>query len=128
MRLINVQTMEMWEFVSDVLRYAALSHRWSDDEITFKDYQKKLRKDSMGYKKGYTICDFVREWGAQTIDWVWVDTVCIDTKSSAELSEAINSMYDWYWNADLCVAYLADVPARDPNTQPLNRMLYWMHE
>lgn len=28
------------------------------------------------------------------LDYVWVDTCCIDKSSSAELSEAINSMYD----------------------------------
>jgi hypothetical protein len=30
--------------------------------------------------------------------------------SSAELSEAINSMFRWYSNAEYCYAYLADVP------------------
>lgn len=34
---------------------------------------------------------------------------CIDKKSSAELSEAINSMYRWYKNASECYAYLNDV-------------------
>lgn len=29
-------------------------------------------------------------------DFVWVDTCCINKESSAELSEAINSMYQWY--------------------------------
>jgi hypothetical protein len=41
----------------------------------------------------------------------WWDTCCIDKRSSAELSEAINSMYKWYWNATLCYAHLADVSA-----------------
>ncbi|KAH6714783.1 hypothetical protein BKA61DRAFT_605832 [Leptodontidium sp. MPI-SDFR-AT-0119] len=27
------------------------------------------------------------------IDYIWIDTYCIDTTSSAELSEAIKSMY-----------------------------------
>ncbi|KAL4072100.1 hypothetical protein J3A83DRAFT_4239003, partial [Scleroderma citrinum] len=30
--------------------------------------------------------------------------------SSAELSEAINSMYRWYQNSKVCHAYLHDVP------------------
>jgi hypothetical protein len=34
----------------------------------------------------------------------------IDKTSSAELSEAINSMYRWYVDADICYAYLSDVP------------------
>jgi len=39
----------------------------------------------------------------------WVDTFCINKTSSAELSEAINSMFRWYRNADLCIAFLDDV-------------------
>ena len=42
-------------------------------------------------------------------DWVWIDTCCIDKKSSAELSEAINSMFRWYAEAQECYAYLSDV-------------------
>jgi hypothetical protein len=34
---------------------------------------------------------------------------CIDKSSSAELSEAINSMYRWYRNSTSCCIYLADV-------------------
>ena len=33
----------------------------------------------------------------------------IDKTSSAELSEAINSMYEWYRQASICYVYLADV-------------------
>ncbi|KAB5526429.1 hypothetical protein GE09DRAFT_472515 [Coniochaeta sp. 2T2.1] len=36
---------------------------------------------------------------------------CIDKTSSAELSEAINSMFRWYKKAKICIAYLADVSA-----------------
>jgi hypothetical protein len=39
----------------------------------------------------------------------WIDTCCIDKTSSAELSEAINSMYMWYQNSQVCYAYLSDV-------------------
>ncbi|RTE82513.1 hypothetical protein BHE90_002953 [Fusarium euwallaceae] len=42
-------------------------------------------------------------------EYVWVDTCCIDKTSSAELSEAINSMYRWYQEATMCYAYLEDV-------------------
>jgi hypothetical protein len=44
------------------------------------------------------------------IQWVWVDTICIDKSSSAELSEAINSMFTWYHDAKVCYAYLDDIP------------------
>ena len=34
--------------------------------------------------------------------WVWIDTCCIDKTSSAELSEAINSMFRYYFLSDIC--------------------------
>ncbi|KAM5546170.1 hypothetical protein V8D89_000296 [Ganoderma adspersum] len=45
--------------------------------------------------------------------YIWIDSCCIDKSSSAELSEAINSMYRWYRLAAVCYAYLADVPPGD---------------
>ena len=42
-------------------------------------------------------------------DFVWLDSCCIDKTSSAELSEAINSMYEWYELAAICFVHLADV-------------------
>jgi hypothetical protein len=50
--------------------------------------------------------------GLQPI-YVWVDTCCINKESSAELSEAINSMFNWYTRADICVAILSDVTVLD---------------
>ncbi|KAH7068542.1 heterokaryon incompatibility protein-domain-containing protein [Paraphoma chrysanthemicola] len=45
---------------------------------------------------------------AHGLDWVWIDTCCIDKSSSAELQEAINSMYRWYQLAKVCIVYLDD--------------------
>ncbi|GKZ85257.1 hypothetical protein AnigIFM56816_011023 [Aspergillus niger] len=45
---------------------------------------------------------------ASGYEYVWTDACCIDKTSSAELSEAINSMYHWYQEAEICYAYLAD--------------------
>ena len=44
--------------------------------------------------------------------YIWIDSCCIDKTSSSELSEAINSMYQWYAHAGVCYAFLADVPAK----------------
>lgn len=44
-----------------------------------------------------------------TIKYSWIDTCCIDKTSSAELTEAINSMFRWYRNAAVCYVYLSDV-------------------
>ena len=45
--------------------------------------------------------------------YIWIDTVCIDKSSSAELSEAINSMFWYYQQAEECYVYLADVENDD---------------
>jgi hypothetical protein len=37
----------------------------------------------------------------------------VDKSSSAELSEAINSMFAWYTNAKVCYAYLQDISSAD---------------
>jgi hypothetical protein len=39
---------------------------------------------------------------ADSLEWVWVDTCCIEKSSSAELSEAINSIYAWYLDLQVC--------------------------
>jgi len=48
------------------------------------------------------------------LDYFWIDTCCIDKSSSAELSEAINSMFRWYRDSTVCYAYLSDL-ADPPN-------------
>lgn len=40
-----------------------------------------------------------------------MDTCCIDKSSSAELTEAINSMFRWYKDAAVCYVYLSDLPS-----------------
>lgn len=39
---------------------------------------------------------------------MWLDTNCINKESSAELSEAINSMFSWYQRSVVCFVYLED--------------------
>lgn len=107
MRLLNTKSLRFEEFFANqVPQYAILSHRWGDDEVTFQDLRKGRKRDSQGYAKIKRCCYLADERG---FHWVWIDTCCIDKKSSAELSEAINSMYHWYHGAGECYAYLADV-------------------
>ena len=89
--------------------YTILSHTWGNAEISFHDLlndaESKLN-ESEGYRKIRSCCALV---AAQGLEYVWIDTCCIDKSSSAELTEAINSMYRWYQEAKICYAYLADV-------------------
>jgi hypothetical protein len=59
-----------------------------------------------GYQK---VCFASRQSIADGYAYLWIDTCCIDKSSSAELSEAINSMYQWYQQAGVCYAYVEDV-------------------
>ncbi|KAK3400035.1 heterokaryon incompatibility protein-domain-containing protein [Sordaria brevicollis] len=59
-----------------------------------------------GYSKILGCCAKARTEGYR---YVWIDTCCIDKSSSAELSEAINSMFKWYHDAEVCYAYLSDI-------------------
>ena len=45
---------------------------------------------------------------------VLIDSCCIDKTSSTELSEAINSMFNWYALSEVCYVYLEDVPHAPP--------------
>jgi len=95
MRLVNVHTLELEEMPTGYIpRYAILSHTWGNDEILFEDMNPSKR-DSIfgraGYKKITACCNTVRK-RRPDLDFVWIDTCCINKSSSAELSEAINSM------------------------------------
>jgi hypothetical protein len=69
-----------------------------------------------GYSKILKTCEVARDTG---LEYAWVDTCCIDKSSSAELSEAINSMFQWYQVAKVCFVYLSDLP---PTSSLNNRM------
>jgi hypothetical protein len=89
-------------------RYAILSHRWREEEVLFADMNgdQTAAKAKLGYQKLEACCKVALGNGYQ---YVWCDTCCIDKSSSAELSEAINSMYEYYAKSGLCITYLDDV-------------------
>ncbi len=98
------------EVVRDIPTYAILSHTWGadEDEVTFKDISKGKGKGKK--KPGYAKLQFCAAQAAKVgITYFWVDTCCIDKSSSAELTEAINSMFKWYRNSAICYVYLSDV-------------------
>jgi hypothetical protein len=98
---------------SNIPPYAILSHTWGADEeeVTFKDISDGTGKSKVGYHK----IRFCGEQAARNgLPYFWVDTCCIDKSSSAELSEAINSMFRWYQNATRCYVYLPDVSVCNP--------------
>ena len=106
MRLINSTTLQLAEFTErDLPPYTILSHTWETEEVSFQDMQGGDPKRKDGYGKIQGCCRIATSTG---FEYVWVDTCCIDKSSSAELTEAINSMYSWYQKADVCYVYLSD--------------------
>ncbi|KAK1453902.1 HET domain-containing protein [Colletotrichum melonis] len=140
MRLINVNTLQLEEFFDDEIPlYTILSHTWGKDEVTFQDlcwlheYEKNIEafasvealmasatmnsakkakdlRQRSGFHKIVQSAHLTKE---HLLQYVWVDTCCIDKSSSAELSEAINSMFRWYQEARICFVFLSDFQPSD---------------
>ncbi|OCK80017.1 hypothetical protein K432DRAFT_260976, partial [Lepidopterella palustris CBS 459.81] len=117
MWLINTQTLPLEHFFDEKPPpYAILSHTWEDQEIYFQEMESKEDVNGKkGYKKVKKCCNKAKEDG---YNFAWVDTCwgqwivtlgSIDKTSSAELSEAINSMFRWYENSDICAVYLGKI-------------------
>ncbi|VBB79509.1 Putative Vegetative incompatibility protein HET [Podospora comata] len=111
MRLIDTTTLKLREFTayttSDYPKYAVLSHTWGAEEVTFQDMiTEPLPSEKRGFAKIKATCELARIHG---LNFAWVDTCCIDKSSSAELTEAINSMYAWYRASETCYAFLEDL-------------------
>jgi hypothetical protein len=116
--------------------YAILSHTWGKikDEVLFEDLLRNC-DSAIRQDEGYISVDLSTDPAASIMrkrgwfkigaalnqarndghGWLWADTCCIDKASSAELSEAINSMYTYYANAAACYAFLADVSSEHGN-------------
>ncbi|KUI68341.1 Vegetative incompatibility protein HET-E-1 [Cytospora mali] len=128
MRLLEVDTLR-FKVIHDprqpirvggsVDRYAILSHTWDDgQELSYQDWQVWQQKgpgyQEMERRSGFhKIMDTCRKAKEMGYSLVWIDTICIDKSSSAELSEAINSMFAFYTHASVCLALLSDVENAD---------------
>ncbi|KAH6612868.1 hypothetical protein B0J18DRAFT_69947 [Chaetomium sp. MPI-SDFR-AT-0129] len=126
MRLIETSTLRLVsKYDGAVPPYAILSHTWGTDEeeVNLQEWQslpggihgsrldrQLTKRHPVAKKKGFAkIRDAARLAELEGYQYLWVDTCCIDKTSSAELSEAINSMFRWYRNAAVCYALLSDV-------------------
>ncbi|KAM7185250.1 Heterokaryon incompatibility protein (HET) domain containing protein, partial [Naviculisporaceae sp. PSN 640] len=107
MRLISVHDYSLCDFSGrDTPPYAILSHTWGADEVSYQDMQElSVARRRKGFRKIELCCAQAHLDGWA---WAWVDTCCIDKTSSVELSEAINSMFQWYARSMVCYVYLSD--------------------
>jgi hypothetical protein len=115
MRLIDTRTGQLVSQINPVRNsYAILSHTWGsdDEEVSFQNFHNPLvAREKIGLSKIEGMCTLASQ---RDIHYVWVDTCCIDKSSSAELSEAINSMFKWYQDAAFCAVYLPDLSIDTP--------------
>ncbi|THU90667.1 HET-domain-containing protein [Dendrothele bispora CBS 962.96] len=110
-RLIETYSGKLKDFSGQpVPPYAILSHRWLDEkeEVTFHDYLHLLpeTKKKAGYRK---IVEARRKAAKENLEYIWIDTCCIDRSNKSELDRNINSMYSYYQNSQICYVYLSDV-------------------
>ncbi|KAH9888775.1 heterokaryon incompatibility protein-domain-containing protein [Cubamyces lactineus] len=133
MRLIDTRTGKFVENLNpDSTCYAILSHVWdAEGEQSYQQVLvicRRVECEGAGFSilddpelspkiKGF--CAIARDHGYAL---GWIDSCCIDKTSSAELTEAINSMYQWYRKADVCYAYLADVHDDSSPYRPSERL------
>ncbi|KAH0523838.1 hypothetical protein TsFJ059_008789 [Trichoderma semiorbis] len=126
MRLLNTKTLQIEQFTNhggyntllkkgaDLIgkratpRYAILSHTWGEGEVIFQDMDSKNRPAAMRKRGWRKLEDSCRRAAKDGFQYIWIDTCCIDKTSSTELAEAINSMFQWYKESDLCYAFLED--------------------
>ncbi|KAM0430007.1 hypothetical protein ACHAPT_006013 [Fusarium lateritium] len=119
MRLLHTSNLELESFIGKPIRprYAILSHTWGKDEFVFEDAQNGIRQHVRNAKRGLRkILDACERARRDGLDYVWVDTCCIDKSSSAELSEAINSMFKWYKESATCYVFMEDVTLQEDGT------------
>lgn len=117
MRLLRSDTLAFETFLDErkLPKYAILSHTWGDKEVSYHDFLvirsgiKDALEDPAGWDwtrilalslpscslgEGlWKIFATAKQAHCDAIMYFWIDTCCINKDSSAELSEAINSMY-----------------------------------
>jgi hypothetical protein len=115
-------------------KYAILSHTWlvDDDEITFDELIEAIAQHEAdgitvealikGHAKhkaaDYKKIQFCLEQAAKDgLEYSWIYTCCINRSSSAELQEAIMSMFSWYRNAAKCYVYLPDLSVTEDEVE-----------
>ncbi|KAG1843277.1 hypothetical protein DFJ58DRAFT_45472 [Suillus subalutaceus] len=88
------------------VRYAIFSHRWlAEGEVSYQDMTRDIQPRGPGFAKMESFCTAAAS--RYGMIFAWSDTCCIDKTSSSELDESLRSMFKWYRNSSICIAYLA---------------------
>ncbi|OSD00399.1 HET-domain-containing protein [Trametes coccinea BRFM310] len=118
MWLLTTDRAELKWFARPPAKYAIISHVWAKDplprEQSFQEVQQlNFECARSGENPRSFVCEKMKRCciiaEAHGYKLLWIDTCCINQMSSAELSEAINSMFSWYAKAAICYAFLSDL-------------------
>ena len=128
-RLLNVKNFQFREYDEGNLpAYAILSHVWYNEEKKIElvyDSFESLPRNANGvpqcpkdqnYAKSHDkimkTCQETRKLGegsGKRVDFVWIDSICIDKRNAGERDRAIRSMWRFYGDAACCIVWLQDV-------------------
>ncbi|KAK3991124.1 heterokaryon incompatibility protein-domain-containing protein [Cladorrhinum sp. PSN332] len=112
MRLINTTTLRLegQSLSPPASRYGVLSHTWgtTNSEVTYEEMSSgdTRAQQKSGWVKIQQACHHASELGLQ---YLWVDTCCIDKSNVVEITDAINSMFEWFKGSATCLVYLDDI-------------------
>lgn len=131
MWLINVanRQLELHNDERTLPRYAILSHTWSGTEVSMQEYRMFVADGCVTSQKGPSTPGLSEieaccvQADKDKLSHLWIDTCCIDKTSSAGLSEAINSMFRCYKNAEICYVHLEDINASVLEGMPVDTKL-----
>ena len=87
------------------------------EDIVFDGYEPGRKVAFKKLENAIKIARKIPKIGTKdTESWhIWIDSCCINRDSSSELSEALNSMYQYYSKAKECLVYLDDFSDRPNN-------------
>ncbi|KAI5995146.1 hypothetical protein EDD15DRAFT_721225 [Pisolithus albus] len=95
--------------ISKYFAFSMLSHRWGRDEPSPHDVEGRSIYDCGGTEGLAKLQQFCIISFRRNLQWAWSDTCCIDKHSSAEIQEAIGSMFSWFRRSSLTIVKLDDV-------------------
>lgn len=93
--------------------YAALSHTWHEEEVTYDDVCNGTGLSKAGYSKIQFCAQQAHRDGLR---YFWIDACCIDKANFIELQHAINSVFGYFRGAARCYVLLSDVPSYNRKT------------
>lgn len=97
MKLLNTRTLQVHQAPLQPPRYVALSYTWGGTSNESTAPTPAQRQSA---------CTEARRLG---LEWVWIDSLCIDSSSTAEISESINSRFRVFQDSAVCLVFLGDV-------------------